>query len=106
MDLTSIENFRKQNKITTRKFAEMCKIAPSRYCDLKFNRENPTVQEGSNIINAVVKIKKLGNETLVKVEEGTNGGFDFYCQCGNYLSNVKDKTINYCPKCGQKLDWD
>ncbi|WP_409068872.1 hypothetical protein ACFLKC_14155 [Clostridium caseinilyticum] len=57
MDLTSIENFRKQNKITTRKFAEMCRMTPSRYCDLKFNREKPTVQEGSNIINAVVKIK-------------------------------------------------
>ena len=57
MDLTSIENLRKENGITTRKFAEMCKIKPDRYCDIKFCRAIPTVEEGNNIIKAVIKIK-------------------------------------------------
>ncbi len=50
--------------------------------------------------------ESLKKQIKLEVEEGTEGGFDFYCQCGNYLCDVKNKTINYCPKCGQKLDWD
>ena len=57
MDIRSIENLRKANGITTRKFAEMCKIKPDRYCDIKFCRVKPTVEEGSSIIKAATKIR-------------------------------------------------
>lgn len=41
-----------------------------------------------------------------KVEEGTKGGFDWFCKCGTYLSPTKNECIRYCTSCGQKLDWN
>lgn len=51
-------------------------------------------------------IKALEKQIPCKVEEGTEGGYDWYCSCGEYLSRHKDKSINYCRRCGQRLDWE
>lgn len=61
----------------------------------------------SNYDNAYsVVAKALEKQEPCKVEEGTEGGFDWYCKCGTYLSPTKCKEIKYCISCGQKLDWD
>jgi hypothetical protein len=57
-------------------------------------------------------IKEAINRHIpIKVEAGTQGqnkedDFDWYCTCGKYLSRNKNYCIIYCPRCGQKLDWD
>ena len=51
-------------------------------------------------------IESLEKQIPSKVEEGTEGGLDWYCKCGTYLALTKNKEIKYCINCGQKLDWD
>ena len=53
-----------------------------------------------------MSIESLEKQIPSKVEEGTEGGLDWYCKCGTYLSRTKNKEIKYCINCGQKLDWD
>ena len=53
-----------------------------------------------------MSIESLEKQIPLKVEEGTEGGLDWYCKCGTYLSQTKNKEIKYCINCGQKLDWD
>lgn len=53
-----------------------------------------------------IAIESLEKQMSLKVEDGTEGGFDWYCKCGTYLSPTKCKEIRYCINCGQKLDWD
>ena len=53
-----------------------------------------------------MSIESLEKQIPLKVEEGTEGGLDWYCKCGAYLSQIKNKEIKYCINCGQKLDWD
>ena len=57
-------------------------------------------------ISYKMAIESLEKQIPSKVEEGTEGGLDWYCKCGAYLSLTKNKEIKYCINCGQKLDWD
>lgn len=51
-------------------------------------------------------IEALEKQIPLEPESGTDGGFDWYCKCGNYISDEKMPHINYCLKCGQKLNWN
>lgn len=51
-------------------------------------------------------MESLEKQIPCKVEDGTEGGFDWYCTCGTYLAPLKCREMNYCISCGQKLDWD
>ena len=53
-----------------------------------------------------MSIEALEKQIPSKVEEGTEGGLDWFCKCGYYLSATKCKEIKYCVNCGQRLDWD
>ena len=57
-------------------------------------------------ISYKMAIESLEKQIPSKVEEGTEGGLDWYCKCGTYLAPTKCKEIKYCINCGQKLDWD
>lgn len=48
----------------------------------------------------------LEKQIPCKTEDSTEGGFDWYCKCGTYLSPIKCEEIKYCISCGQKLDWE
>lgn len=62
------------------------------------------VDDYDNAYDTVVKA--LNKQEPRKVEEGTEGGLDWYCNCGDYLSREKCEEMKYCMTCGQKLDWD
>lgn len=68
-----------------------------KYCTSSTAIDKPVVE---------LSIGAIKKQIPTKVEEGTEGGFDFYCECGTYLSPTKKKHLNYCSNCGQKLDWD
>lgn len=75
--IREVERDRKASKTTTRLFADMCDIHPSRYCDIKFNRELATKEEIGNIkyTHSLLKLK-------AKVEDVKRGGLNGYTSRG------------------------
>ena len=71
---------------------------------LKLNYRNEHTPNEITILDYTI-IKALEKQIPSKVEEGTEGGYDWYCSCGTYLSHIKDESIHYCKSCGQRLNW-
>ncbi|WP_297419277.1 hypothetical protein [Clostridium sp.] len=74
--------------------------------DIHFKEEFPRAIKITEALE--LSIEALEKQIPKNVEGGTVEafGFDWFCMCGNYLSMDKDEYIKYCPKCGQKLDWN
>lgn len=69
---------------------------------LKYCTTSTTIDK--NVVE--ISINAIEKQIPSKVEDGTEGGFDWYCKCGTYLSPTKCYEIKYCISCGQKLDWE
>lgn len=72
--------------------------------NLKLKAQKGNKPNEVNILDYTI-IKALEKQIPYKVEDGTEGGFDWYCSCGEYLSRYKDESIHYCKHCGQRLNW-
>ena len=76
--------------------------------DLQIQLENKALPDGIEAIQIAIQAleKQIPKKVQLRHIRKFDGFYDGECPtCGNSVSRDCDGTDNFCPDCGQKLDW-